>query len=402
MERDRSGPTASPRPRAGATHPLNQLPSVKVLLVDLSKRYGGASTRALTLAKGLADWQAGIAALEGSPVSQAAQREGVPVITVGASRVDPRIPFRLAKAIRTGNFQVVDTQNIQSKFWGSMAARLSGAALVSTLNSSYLNEHGGNWKGRLYTLLDRATDSNAARYIAVSESIRAWLCERGIAEDHVDLIRNGIQIPDGGDANERADLRRTLRLPDDAILCTAVGRLVWAKGYMDLITAFRQVNQEVANAYCLIVGDGELRPAMEDEIRRLGISKHVLLLGYREHAEALKILRASDIFVMPSRSEGIPYALLEAGALGLPILATRCGGIPEVVRDGTDGVLVEPADVAGIANALEALCKDPQKAKQFGREARKRVRQDFSLETELELTKQAYLKAVGTDIRVSM
>lgn len=374
--------------------PLKQTKNPRSLLVDLSKRYGGASTRAVAVAKGLREWGATMATLDDSPVCQAARGQGIPVVTVGKSRVDPRIPFRLAGAVRDGPFQIIDTQNIQSKFWGSIAARLSGASLVSTLNSSYVKEQGGNWKGYLYSFIDRLTNRRVRRYIAVSESIRTWLCEGGVDGGQIELIHNGIEIPGEAAAGTARAVRSDLRLPENAILCTAVGRLVWAKGYSDLVEAFAQLAPRLPNAYCLIVGEGDLRAALEEQINRLGLAGRVLLLGYRQHADTLEILSSSDVFVMPSRSEGIPYALLEAGALGKPIVASRCGGIPEVVRDGREALLVEPANVNGIAGSLEALCMDPQKAGQLGERARARIRSDFSLEAQIESTKRAYLSAV--------
>ncbi len=365
------------------------------LIIDLSRRYGGASTRAITLASGLAEWQAAIAALEGSPVAEAARARGIPLITVGRSRGDPRIAFRIAAAAGRGGFEVLDTQNIQSQFWGSLAAVMCKAALVSTLNSSYASEHGGNWKGRGYQFLQRLTRPMTRRYIAVSQSIHDELCRSGIAEDKIDLIHNAVEVALPAAVTVRQEVRAALGLPADATLCTAVGRLVWAKGYGDLIEAFALVADDLEKVYCVIVGDGELRESLEQQINRAGLSKRILLTGYREREQALAILGASDVFLMPSRSEGIPYALLEAGALGLPILATSCGGIPEVVRDGVEGTLVPPADAGALGAALKALCSDLQQARRLGNAARRRVEEEFSVRALIAATQQAYLKAAA-------
>jgi len=371
-----------------------QTTKVKGLLIDLSRKYGGASTRAISIAKRLQEWDVAIAALEGSPVSRVAGSQGIPIVTVGKSQIDPRIPFRLATIIRQHRFQLVDTQNIQSKVWGSMAARLSHAVLVSTLNSTYITEQGKSIKGYLYSLLDMLTNSQVACYIAVSESIRNWLREEGVPEDRIELIHNGIETLNGSAVITNGQLRHTLGLPEDAFICAAVGRLVWAKGFDDLIEAFNRVVERIPQAYCLIIGDGASRLSLEKQINQAGLEKQVILVGQLEPAKVAEILRASDIFVMPSRSEGIPYALLEAGALGLPILATRCGGIPEVVRDGIEAILVQPGDTEAIANAIELLFKDPQTAGHLGTQVKQRIRQDFSIEKQILATKQAYMKAV--------
>jgi glycosyltransferase involved in cell wall biosynthesis len=367
---------------------------VKGLILDLSKRYGGASTRTITLASGMRDWQLAIVALSGSPVAEAAIQNDIPVVKVGKHRIDPRIPFRIASAYRSGEYQLVDTQNIQSKIWGSLAAVLTGAALVSTLNSSYAQEHGGSLKGRIYSILDRMTNWRVDRYIAVSNSIKTALRANGISEDSIDLIRNAIAIERTSSRLEPAQLRSGLGLPTDAIICVAVGRLVWAKGYVDLIKAFAKIAPGMIKVYCVIVGEGPLHAELQEQIDQAGLSGRMLLAGYRNHESVLEILRSSDIFVMSSRSEGIPYALLEAGALGLPILATRCGGIPEVVRDGKEAILVDPADIAGLAASLTALCNDSRLAKDLGASAMRRIRKDFSVTEEIKATKDAYLRAL--------
>lgn len=119
----------------------------KVLLVDLSHQFGGSSTRVLGLLSALPPGQAGLAAIQGSPVFEQAKRMGLIAHPVGKGKTDWRILPNLVRLVREQGYQVLDTQNIQSKFWGSLAALWSGAALVSTLNSWYDFEHGGNWKG---------------------------------------------------------------------------------------------------------------------------------------------------------------------------------------------------------------------------------------------------------------
>lgn len=388
-----NGPAdASPTPSLRTSETSGK--HVKSLIVDLSRRYGGASTRAITLADGLTDWDAAIAAVEGSPVAEAARARGIPVMTVGKSRGDPRIAFRLADAVRQGGFEVLDTQNIQSQFWSSLAALMCKAHLISTLNSSYASEHGGNWKGRAYQFLERLTSPMTRRYIAVSQGIHDELCREGIAQDKIDLIHNAVEISRPETATSRERVRAVLGMPPDAILCTAVGRLVWAKGYGDLVDAFSLVAEDLGKVYCVIVGDGGLREELQQQINRAGLSKRILLAGYRARQDALAMLGGSDVFLMPSRSEGIPYALLEAGALGVPILATRCGGIPEVVRDGVEAVLVPPGDVRALGAALKALCGNLPRARQLGDAARRRIGDEFSVGAMIAATREAYLKAL--------
>ena len=126
----------------------------------------------------------------------------------------------------------------------------------------------------------------------------------------------------------------------------------------------------------LIVGDGSIRQDLIAQTQDLGISDNVVFLGHREDTD--KLLQAMDIFVLPSLSEGIPMALLEAMAASRPIVASRVGGIPEIIEDGVEGFLVEPMDVNGLAERCRRLIESPDVARKMGEQGRKRVERDFS------------------------
>jgi glycosyltransferase involved in cell wall biosynthesis len=124
------------------------------------------------------------------------------------------------------------------------------------------------------------------------------------------------------------------------------------------------------------VGDGVIRKDLEAQARDLGISENVVFLGHREDTDEL--LKALDIFVLPSLNEGIPMALLEAMAASRAVVASRVGGIPEIVEDGVEGILVEPMDVNQLAESCGRLIESPETAMKMGEQARKRVVQEFS------------------------
>lgn len=366
---------------------------IRILLVDLSKRFGGASVRALALASHLAPWQTAIAGLKESPVVKIAQERNIPFRIVGESRADPLIPFRLKDVIRRENIQVVDTQNIQSKFWGSLALLFTDVAFVSTLNSSYGDEHAGSWKGKAYSMIDHWTNYKTDRYIAVSKSILDGLLDGGVPADMVDLVTNAVDVDESFLPNPKW-IRHEIGVPNDAILYVSVGRLVWAKGYEDLIRAFGQVLDLVPNAYAVILGDGELFQTLDRQIKQAGLTDRLLLHGFCDHRKVLDILKASDIFVMTSRSEGVPYALLEAAALGLPILATKCGGIPEVLTDQENALLVPVGDTIGISSGLVYLAENKKISGDLGSKARARIKSEFGLPAQIKATRSSYLKAL--------
>ncbi len=367
--------------------------NVRALIVDLSKRYGGASTRTIALAHQLQPYGAMIAGLKDSPVVSEARKHGIPVRTVGKYRLDPTIPFRLSRIIRDGHYQVIDTQNVQSKLWGSIAAYMTNTALVSTLNSWYETEHGDSLKGKLYTAIELWTNRQTDYYIAVSDEVRKALLNAGVADKSVALIHNAIDLDADAIQVDAERFRGDLGLPPDAIVCVTAGRLVWAKGLDNLISAFRQVADKLPNVYAVIVGSGPIYSELTTQIDRAGLQNRIFLLGYREHDEVLKILKSSNIFVMPSRTEGTPLALLEAAALGKPILATCCGGIPEIVTDKIEALLVPVDDIYALANALIKLCLDTAYASELGVRAQARNNSDFDHFRFVEATWNVYVRA---------
>jgi glycosyltransferase involved in cell wall biosynthesis len=366
----------------------------RVLAVDLSKDYGGANSRILTIMKHFSPHHIALAGLADSPVINKAIENGLSIHIVGSHKVDPLIFPRLVHIIRQFGYQVVDTQNIQSKFWGSMASSITGTALVSTLNSWYMDEHRSNRiKGLFYTVMELLTNYRTDRYITVSNIDRKSLIDSKINGNMVDLIPNAIDIDPKSIPGNPESLRLKFNFPPDAIVCTAVGRLVWAKGYHDFIDAFSQVAEQNSRIFGLIIGEGQLRDSLRDQVNKLGLQNRVLLPGYSERETALSILKASDIFVLPSKHEGTPIALLEAAALGLPILATTCGGIPDVVTDGEQAILVPVGDPSALADGILKLCNDPIFAKSLGEKAQKKVRQLFNPKRQVQAIKRSYLMA---------
>jgi glycosyltransferase involved in cell wall biosynthesis len=369
--------------------------SPRVLFVDLSRQFGGASSRVLGLLSAMPAEEAGLAAIAGSPVFEQARKMGLRVHPVGSGKTDWRILPNLMQVIRENRYQVLDTQNIQSKVWGALAAWWSGTALVSTLNSWYRFEHGTNIKGWFYTKLELLTNFQLDGYIVVSETVRDALAAASKNVPLIELIYNAIGLDSQKIPGDRAWLNSKFGLPENGLVCISVGRLVWAKGYEDLIEAMRLLAAECSNLYCLVLGDGELRADLESTIQERGLHQRVILAGYQPRETVLSALKVSDIFVMPSRQEGTPIALLEAAALGVPILATSCGGIPEMVTDGQQALLVQPGDTQALAKALLRLVEDEHLRRELSQSAQMHVSQKFSLEAQVRASSDVYRRALA-------
>jgi glycosyltransferase involved in cell wall biosynthesis len=372
---------------------MKAVPPMRTLIVDLSERFGGASTRVISLLRELPTDSIALAALFNSPVMQEAQKTGRQLHILATRKSDPRILLRLIRVVREGGYQILDTQNIQSKFWASLAALLTNTTLVSTLNSWYPGEHGrSSLKGNLYLRLEFLTNWKLARMIVVSREIYSALMKKGFTPSRVDMIPNAVALDSSSVPDMRNELLRQYGLSHDAKICLAAGRLVWVKGHVHLIEAFTTLKE--LPIYCFIVGDGELKEGLETKIHAANLTNNVKLLGYASHERTLALIKACDIFIMPSHYEGTPVALLEAAALARPIIATRVGGIGELVEHEKEALLVEAANPNAIAQAILRLTRDPKWARQLGRSARERVEREFSLPALVDATLATYRKAL--------
>jgi glycosyltransferase involved in cell wall biosynthesis len=233
-----------------------------------------------------------------------------------------------------------------------------------------------NRKRRLICrFLGRFTDLS----LTVSKGVKDYLLEEiGLDPAKVRVVPNGVDLARIEAARPGPEVRRELGLPDDLPVIGLVGRLDhWGKGHKELFTAMAQL-QERWPCRALIVGGGRREEEIKDLAASLGLADLVHFLGSRPDVPDL--LQAMDIFVLPSYSEGVSLALLEAMAAGLPVIATAVGGTPEAVTEGVTGLLIPPRDATALAGALERLLSDSALAKKLGEKARKAVAEKFSLE----------------------
>ena len=238
---------------------------------------------------------------------------------------------------------------------------------------------------RKFQLLRRAYSPFVSRYVALSGHIESYLVDRvGIGADRVERICNGVDTtrffpaPDAG----RTALPGSPFEAAGSIVVGTVGRLQAVKDQITLVRAFARVRQQGGAAAqalrLLIAGDGPLRGEVEAEIRRAGLGDVVWLAGERK--DVADVMRSLDMFVLPSRTEGISNTILEAMASGLPVIATAVGGNAELVVPGDTGALVPPANPDAIADELMCYAADAALRHRHGAAGRQRVAQSFSLD----------------------
>jgi glycosyltransferase involved in cell wall biosynthesis len=230
-------------------------------------------------------------------------------------------------------------------------------------------------------------------FVAASEAIRRMLLSDGIPDDRTVTIHEGIDVAHVL-AAPRVNVHEAFWLPHHAPLIGNVAALVPHKGQYHLIEAAHLVVQTVPDARFIILGEGELREHLERQVRERRLEKHVLLPGFR--TDVLGCIKGFDVFVMSSVTEGLGTSLLDAMACARPIVATRTGGIPEVVEDGVNGLLVEPRDDRAMADAIVRLLKDDGLRQRMGHEGLARVQERFTVERMVAGTAGVYARLAGT------
>lgn len=281
--------------------------------------------------------------------------------------------WRLWRLMRTGRFAAVQTFTHHSNLLGIPLAWLAGVPV--RLASHHGIENFPAWPNRLHTWMINL--GLATRLAVVSEQVRQQSIADGISPARIVLIPNGVaQAPAAADTRPR--LRRQLGVSDGGSLVLSVGRLAPQKGQHYLLQAVPAVLAQWPQTVFALVGDGASRPELEAEAQRLGIESQVRFLGTQ--ANVPDWLAAADVFVLPSISEGLPVALLEAMIAGRAVVATDVGGVGEVVQDGQTGRLVPPADAPALAHGLLDLLQDEAKRSRLAAAGQERVKRDYTLE----------------------
>jgi glycosyltransferase involved in cell wall biosynthesis len=229
-------------------------------------------------------------------------------------------------------------------------------------------------------------------FVAASEAIRAMLIEDGMPADRVFTVHDGIDVARVERA-EAVNLREEFWFPPHSFVAGNIAALVPHKGQKYLVDAAAAVVHEAPEARFVILGEGELRHDLEQQIRRLHLGQHVVLAGFRP--EVLGLLKGFDLFVMSSVTEGLGSALLDAMAAERPIVATKAGGIPEVITDGETGLLVPPRDSRALAAGVLALLRDPGRRARLARTAHVRVAERFSVDRMVDGTLGVYERVAG-------
>jgi glycosyltransferase involved in cell wall biosynthesis len=307
-----------------------------------------------------------------SPFVAAAQRLGMPVHGIrGYNQFDPRMIWRLAQLAREIGADVVHAHEVKSDVLAYLASFLYRAPIVTTLHGWL----GNSPKGRLFTKIDRQVARGFDRVIAVSERIRDDISAAGVRSDRLVLLHNAIVLDRYRRTGRTGALAELIGRPPEGPVISSIGRLSPEKGHADLIEALAIVAGRGQKVTMVLAGEGPERGPLAERVRALGLENQVHFVGYVDPPQ--RILEETDLMVLPSHTEGLPNAALEALAMDVPVLATRVGGTPEVITDGEEGRLVEARNPALLADAILDFLAHPERWKEMAARGRRTVEQRF-------------------------
>lgn len=306
------------------------------------------------------------------------EREGIRIITVPSfvRRIHPfcdlKTFFTLIKILRQKRPDIVHTHTSKAGILGRWAAFFARIPIiVHTPHGHVFWGYFNKWETSFYIIVEKLTACITDKIIAITQQEKNDHLDFHIAiENKFSVVHSGISL--GKFFNTSVDsawMKRELGVPEGNLLVGTTGRLTHIKGHRYLIEAARKIVDKRPDTTFVFLGDGELLNELKNMASRLGIEENVKFLGWRP--DVAELMSAFDVFVLPSLNEGMGRVLVEAMALGKPIVASNVGGIPDLVIDGKNGFLVPAADVETMAARIRELLDDPGKREEMGNTGRR-------------------------------
>ncbi len=363
---------------------------MRILHLNTERTWRGGEQQTLYLMAGLA--ARGIASdlvcQPGSPLAGRAQAAGMTVFPVASrGEADAGACRAIRRLVRRSRYDLLHAHTSHAHslaFWSSLGLPVRRLVTrrveYSIFRHSFLRLSGFKYRRM------------AHHFIAISHRIRAVLIDDGLPPDRISVVPSGVD-PERFAADSPEAVAAEFGLEPGERIVVNAGHLVGIKGQRHLIAAAPRVLAQIPRVRFFIVGGGPLQAELAALARSLGLGGRLVLTGFRPDVGAF--YRAADLFVMSSLSEGLGTAVLDAMALGIPVVAARTGGLPEAVVDGETGRLVAPADPSALAEGIVEILSDAEKAARFGRAGRERVRREFSVDAMVDRTAAVYDRLCG-------
>ncbi|MFH0839972.1 MAG: glycosyltransferase [Candidatus Omnitrophota bacterium] len=332
-------------------------------------------------------------------VAQGIESLGISVISLNMRWYNsPLCFFRLCGVLKKKKPDIVHNYLFHAEMAGRICGRMAGVpAIVSSLRSVKV---GGAFREALLRITDGLVDGVTAVSKKVAlEHVR----KRTTKENKIKVVYNGLEFDNRKAGNNKDELRKKAGIVPGDFLIMSVGNLRPVKGYSFIFDAVKALQKKGEDVKLVIVGDGSYKKTLEADLANKGISDKVVFAGERE--DVSDFLSMADAFVMASLWEGMPNALLEAMLAGLPVITTKVGGIPEVVCDNENGILVEPKDGRALAEAIERIIKNEVLRKRLGENAKSYIKENFDIKRTVAETEKLYgellsIRAEKSSLRV--
>ncbi len=327
--------------------------------------------------------------VEGGALESELETIGVPVVIFNKySKFDVSIIFKLVSWLRKNRPSVVHTHLFTADTWGRLAAFISRVpCIINTVHST------NTWKGPVHRIIDQLLSIASNKVVACSEEVANVLKNTfHISNKRITVISNGIDFL-RFESLKLTTIKEIDSLPCDVLKIVVIGRLHPAKGHFDLIEAISKLKYLNTQFHVFLVGEGELHDEIVKKCKETSITNYVTLLGQR--SDIPLILAKTDLFVMPSHWEGLPMALLEAMAMSMAVIATKVGGIPNVIDDGVNGLLIDKGDVVALEKRIQQLMCDSGLRQKLGEQAKKTVVEKFSAKNVASEYESLYQTIIG-------
>jgi glycosyltransferase involved in cell wall biosynthesis len=384
--------------RAGAP---SQAAEMRIALFTDADIFAGTERHMLELALALRQKQLEVtlACPEHSPLANKGAVHGLRILAIEKKGLIDRDAIRiLAGELASNRIDVVHAHNGRTLLSAVLAVGHArrGRCLATQhfLEPDHRSRSGP--RGALHRQAHRWTNRRTHHFIAISEAARRrMLARKDAPENRISVIPHGISVPDGSNLRSPLSLRSEWGVAVDTPVVACIARLQPEKDVGSLVAAMARVLKQAPETVCVIAGDGPLRPALQNEIDRLRLGANVRLLGYQ--SDALSVMRAADMVVLPSLSESFGLVLVEAMALARPVIATRVGGPQEVVAEHETGLLAPPGDPQALGEAILALMGDSALRTAMGARGRERFETHYTADRMAEMTRAVYARLLPAE-----
>jgi glycosyltransferase involved in cell wall biosynthesis len=367
------------------------MPLIKVLHIHTLPIISGSGINTYLSMKGInkATYQVDLACAPGGRLIDLVEAQGMKVIPF-KNLVQPLHPLKdvlvlieLTLFLKKERYHIVHTHNSKAGFVGRLAATLARVpVIVHTVHGFAFHDREPRWRRALFRNAESLASHWCDRMVFISQPLIDWaLRERIVDRRKVLKIYSGIELEHFSPAteDEKKRLRKKWGIMGESPVIGIVSKLWDGKGHETLIRAFEELKKEIHDPVLVIVGEGYLHEKLVNLVHGLGLTGSVIFTGF--HMDVSEIIATFDVAVLPSLFEGMGRVLLEAMAMEKPVVASRVGGIPDLVHDGVNGILIAPGSVQELRSSLVKILRNPAMAAEMGKQGRKRISEVFSAET---------------------